>query len=208
MPMTASTLEILESCISLYPSKKSICSNFDESFHHLPNEKRGNHYAYSTVQWIFRGIAFLLGGGLILLYIHTVILLIMSRNSCREGVDRLTGGFALPREKNSASGIDLNDLLTVHPNSTFQFRMGTDAMKDAGILKGDTLLVDRSLDARHGRIILAVVDNEYIVRKYDESGRNPKLMPENGRYPPVELSDDGQEVSIWGVVVSSFRKYI
>ena len=96
-----------------------------------------------------------------------------------KGVDRLTGGFALPREKNRKNGIDLNDLLMVHPNSTFQFRMGTDAMKGAGILKGDTLLVDRSLDARHGMVVKAVVDNEHIVRRFDESGRHPRLMPEN-----------------------------
>ena len=121
-------------------------------------------------------------------------------------LSRHTGGFSLPRGESNKPNIDLNDELMMHPNSTFLFRVGSDAMSGVGILKGDYVAVDRAVDAKHNRIVLAVVNNEHLIRRYDASIKPFKLVAENDEYRPI-IPSEGMEIAIWGVVVSSFRKY-
>jgi len=56
------------------------------------------------------------------------------------------------------SAYDLNEVLIRHPSSTFFLRVSGDSMVEAGIQDGDLLVVDRSLDARPGQVVVAVLD--------------------------------------------------
>lgn len=124
-----------------------------------------------------------------------------------EGISRTTGGFSLPKDHTAPSGIDLNRQLMIHPNSTFVFRVNSDAMKGIGINKGDTVLVDRAIVPKHDQIVLAVVDEEYLVRRFYASHDTVKLLPENSRYQAITQRED-REIIVWGVVVTVIRKLI
>ena len=80
-------------------------------------------------------------------------------------------------------------------------------MINAGIHPGALLVVDRSLQARSGSIILAVLDGEFTVKRLrNEKGVNV-LYPENPQYQPIVIRQ-GQDFEIWGVVVHVVRSFI
>lgn len=113
--------------------------------------------------------------------------------------DCVAAGFPNPAEEFIEGRLDLNQHLIPHPAATFFVRVSGDSMIGAGIHPGDLLIVDRSLEARHGRVVIAVVDNELTVKRlYRRDGRI-RLVAENDRYPPIEWSR-GMTLEVWGVV--------
>ena len=113
-------------------------------------------------------------------------------------------GFPIPHTDSANTMVDLNAQLLVNPHSSFLFRMKGDSI---GIYEGDTIVVDRSIDPQHNHIVLGVADREYMVRRLYKRGRTVRLIPENEKYRPLELTE-GRELQIWGVVTASIRKLI
>ena len=115
--------------------------------------------------------------------------------------DCVRAGFPNPAEDFIEGRLDLNEHLISHPAATFFVRVSGDSMLGAGIHPGDLLIVDRSLEAAHGRVIIAVVDNELTVKRLHRRDGRIRLLAENDRYPPIELSP-GMTLEVWGVVTS------
>jgi len=79
-------------------------------------------------------------------------------------------------------------------------------MINAGIYPGDELIVDRSLEAQHGRIVVAIINNELTVKRlHKKGGGDVQLLAENPDFPPIIIKA-GQELSIWGVVTRCLHK--
>lgn len=97
--------------------------------------------------------------------------------------------------------IDLHDYVVRHPQATFFVRVQGDSMINAGIHEGDILVVDRSLEAREGSIVIAVLDGELTVKRLRRKGNVVQLVPENDRYPVITVGPE-QEFRIWGVVTT------
>jgi len=74
-----------------------------------------------------------------------------------------------------------------------------DAMKDAGIFDNDVLVVDRSLKLVTGKIIVAVLNGELLVRRYHKNFSSAFLIPENNRYKTINLAEFS-DFMMWGVV--------
>ena len=74
-------------------------------------------------------------------------------------------------------------------------------MIGAGIHPGDLLVVDRSLQPTNGKIIIAVVDGELLVKRLRVTSGQVTLMAENPHYPPLILKDE-MDLTVWGVVTS------
>ena len=70
----------------------------------------------------------------------------------------IRAGFPSPAEDQVERNLDLHERLVRDKAATFFLRAVGDSMRDAGILNGDLLVVDRSLEAAHGRIIIAALD--------------------------------------------------
>lgn len=117
----------------------------------------------------------------------------------------VSAGFPSPAADHSQKRIDLNDHLIRNKEATFLFRVRGDSMTGIGIYDGDTLLVDRSLDPRHNTIVLAVLNNEFTVKRLYRRGGVVKLLSENPIYPPIQIKQ-GEELSVWGVVTFNLHK--
>jgi DNA polymerase V len=78
-------------------------------------------------------------------------------------------------------------------------------MVGAGIYEGDTLLVDRSLDPKHLCIVLALLNNEFTVKRFYRRGGVVKLLAENSIYPPRLIKDE-DDFAVWGVVTYNLHK--
>lgn len=108
-------------------------------------------------------------------------------------------GFGAAADDYAERGIDLNEQLIRNKPATFFFRMKGDAMRDAGIFEGDVLIVDRSLKLVNGKIIVAILNGELLVRRFHKNFSSAFLVPENNRYKTINLAEFS-DFALWGVV--------
>jgi DNA polymerase V len=113
-------------------------------------------------------------------------------------------GFGAAADDYMERGIDLNEQLVRNKPATYFFRMKGDAMTDAGIFDGDVLIVDRSLKPESGKVIVAILNGELLVRRFHKNFSSAFLIPENNRYKPINLAEFN-DFSVWGVVVYSIH---
>lgn len=118
---------------------------------------------------------------------------------------RVSAGFPSPADDYLEDTLDLNEHLITHPAATFMVRVSGDSMLGAGIHPGDILVVDRSLEATDGRIVIAVLDGELTVKRLSLQGAAVRLLPENPEYAPIIIRE-AQDFSVWGVVTSVIHK--
>jgi len=108
-------------------------------------------------------------------------------------------GFASPADDFIEEYLDLNDLLVKREEATFFVRVSGRSMVDAGIQPDDILIVDRSLEAKHGKIVIAVIDGEVTVKQlYNRAGK-VILKAQNPQYKDIPINGS---LHIWGVVTS------
>jgi DNA polymerase V len=74
-------------------------------------------------------------------------------------------------------------------------------MLDAGIHAGDILIVDRSLEAVDGNVVVAALDGELTVKRLYKRDKTLRLLPANRHYQPIEIQAQ-QSFEIWGVVTN------
>lgn len=96
-------------------------------------------------------------------------------------------------------GIDLNEQLIRNKPATFFFRAGSNAMIEAGIAAGDILIVDRSLTAVSGKIIIATLDGELLIRRLQKQNGMTRLVAENKNERAITVGEQNT-YSVWGVV--------
>ncbi len=113
-------------------------------------------------------------------------------------------GFGAAADDYMERGIDLNEQLIRNKPATFFFRMNSDAMIDVGIHSGDTLIVDRSIKAVNGKIVVAILNGEMLVRKLQMDMKGVILIAENKKYANVRV-DEFSNYAAWGVVVYSIH---
>ena len=111
----------------------------------------------------------------------------------------VSAGFPSPAEDYLDRALDLNELLISNPAATFYVRASGDSMRDAGIQTGDLLIVDRAIEPRPGKIVIAAVDGELTVKRLRTKDGRLYLAPENPAYPCLEVSPEAS-FEIWGVV--------
>ena len=108
-------------------------------------------------------------------------------------------GFPSPADDHLERGIDLNEELIRNSAATFLVRVKGDSMRDAGIHAGDVLIVDKSLTPTDRKIVVAMIDGNFTVKRFRKRGVQVFLEAENPDFPPIEVTE-GQELSIFGVV--------
>jgi len=116
-------------------------------------------------------------------------------------------GFPSPAEQYIEAPLDLNDLLVHKPAATFFVRAAGDSMLGAGIHPGDILVVDRSLPAEDGAVVIAAVDNEFTVKYYRNDTAGVRLEAANRHYKPIVFSPE-TEVQLFGVVTAVIHQFI
>ena len=109
-------------------------------------------------------------------------------------------GFPSPADDYIDCTIDLNEHLIKNPPATFMVRARGTSMIDAGIHSGDLLIVDKSLEASDGDIVIAAVDGQFTVKRFRRRGKELRLVTENPKQPQIVIGEE-TNVEIWGVVI-------
>jgi len=115
-------------------------------------------------------------------------------------LSRIKAGFPSPADDYLDGKLDLNEHLIKHPASTFFVKVKGDSMVGAGINSGDILIVDRSLEPKDKRIVVAVVNGDFTVKRISKKGDKLSLIAENQKYLPIEIKDN-MDFEVWGVVI-------
>lgn len=120
---------------------------------------------------------------------------------------RATCGFPSPAEDHMGEDLDLNERCIRNPVATFFVEADTgESMVGFGIWPGDTLVVDRSIEAKHGDIAMMLWDGGYMVKKLRLQGQRIALVSAHPDHPPILVPPD-TELEVWGVVTWSFRPH-
>ena len=126
--------------------------------------------------------------------------------SAGPGISSISAGFPSPAEDFTELSISLDKHLIQNPAATFMAYANGNSMVRAGIYHGDILIIDRSLDARDGDIIIAVLHGEFTVKQLSIINGTLFLIPKNSQYSSLEISAE-MDFEVWGVVTYSIRKH-
>jgi len=102
--------------------------------------------------------------------------------------------------------LSLDEVLNIRAPGTYLVRVEGDSMQGAGIFSGDLLVVDKAVEPKRGKLVIAVVNGEPLCKRLDYTGDMPLLRSENRRYPPRYILE-GDDFNIWGVVTHSLRSH-
>ncbi|MBS1155480.1 MAG: peptidase and domain protein [Proteobacteria bacterium] len=119
--------------------------------------------------------------------------------------NKVPAGFPSPAEDWAEERTDLNQRYVPHPETTYFIQVCGDSMTspiaERSIPNNAMLIVDRGREAKHNDIVVALLDDEYTVKRLYQRGNRLALLAENPSYQPMVLNE-GQELGIWGVVTA------
>ncbi len=120
-------------------------------------------------------------------------------------VEPVSVGFPSPANDYLESPIDLNKYLIKNGAATFLVRVSGDSMLNANIADQAILIVDRSLKPKHGSIVVASLDGDFVCKRLQLKPRLC-LLPENPKYEPIYIQH-GQDLDIMGTVTAAINKF-
>ena len=118
---------------------------------------------------------------------------------------KVQAGFPSPAEDHLEQRLDLNTLVIDNPSATFFVRVAGESMRGIGITDGDILVVDRSIENWENRIVVAVIDSEFTIKRFTKRNETVVLEAENPDYPPIKITEE-MDFSVWGVVCWTLKK--
>ena len=119
---------------------------------------------------------------------------------------RVPAGFPSPADDYLEGEVDLNRYLIESPAACYLMRVSGASMSGAGIMDGDLVVVDRSVEAVPGHVVVAVLAGEMTIKRLRRTkGGRTLLLAENPDYPALVVGEDNP-AEVWGVVVGCVRK--
>ena len=108
-------------------------------------------------------------------------------------------GFTAAADDYMERGIDLNEQLVRNKPATFFLRVKGDAMIGAGIHDGDIVIVDRSIKAANGKVVIATLNGEMLIRRFEKTFNKIRLLPDTNKLSPIDVDISASDFSVWGV---------
>ncbi|MDB5260334.1 MAG: lexA [Candidatus Nomurabacteria bacterium] len=180
-----------------------ILNNFFNKFKRMPtyeemcslfNVSSKNTVAYRVRKMIEEGILEKTGNKLSLTQTGTVMRL-----------GTVQAGFPSPSDEDVSDLMSLDEFLIERKESTYMLEVRGESMKDAGIMEGDLVLVERGKRAVRGDIVLALVENEYTLKYLELENGNPVLVPANRKFRKIYPKPE--TLKIEAVLKAVIRKY-
>ena len=121
----------------------------------------------------------------------------------------VVAGFPSPADDYSHETLDFNRDYIRHPEATFYGKITGLSMKDAGLLPGDRVIIDRAVEPHDGSIVVAWWDGGFTTKFLDLTHRKDgyiELRPANDEFPVFKVNDP-ENFEIWGTVIHMIRTF-
>jgi len=121
----------------------------------------------------------------------------------------IRAGFPSPADDYLSDSLDFNRDMIKHPEATFYGEVEGDSMIDIGINEGDIAVIDRSIEAEHGDIVVAAIGDEFNIKRLDLSHKKDgyiELKSENPHAPNFRITEY-DNFRVWGVVIYTIKKW-
>lgn len=118
--------------------------------------------------------------------------------------ESVQAGLPTPASDTEPETLTIDEHLISNPSKTVLIKVKGDSMIDVGIHDGDVVVVEKKVGANAGDIVVAILDNEFTLKRLEREKGRFVLRPENKAYPIIRPKGD---LEIFGVVVGLFRKY-
>ena len=121
----------------------------------------------------------------------------------------IMAGFPSPADDYQNDSLDFNRDLIRHPEATFYGKVEGDSMIEAGICNGDIAAIDRSLEPRHGDVVVGYINREFTIKYLDLTHKEDgyiELRPANKLFKPIRINEN-DEFEVWGVVVWTIKNW-
>lgn len=118
------------------------------------------------------------------------------------------GGFPNPCEDYLSKPISLDELLINRPSSTFMFKVAGNSMFPT-IPEDSMIVVDRSVEIQSGKIVLATIDGQFVVKELQRANGKIIFHSHNSDYKDIEINSTEENLHdgiVWGVVTSVIKK--
>ena len=116
-------------------------------------------------------------------------------------IANVPAGFPSPADDYKEEKLDLNKYLIRNPAATYFVRVTGDSMIGAGIHSGDLLVVDRSVEPRDKKVVIANIDGDFTVKRIRIRRNKISLEPENADFTTQEIHPEA-DFEVWGVVTN------
>jgi repressor LexA len=118
-------------------------------------------------------------------------------------VGRVAAGTPILAEQNLEGYYASENLFT--PRAHYLLRVQGMSMRDAGIVDGDLLAVHRTREARNGQIVVARLEDDVTVKRFERTHDRVRLLPDNPEYTPIEIDLTQHDLVIEGLAVGIIR---
>lgn len=117
----------------------------------------------------------------------------------------IEAGFPSPAEEELLDTMTLDEWLIKRREATYMLEVKGLSMMNAGILPGDTALVERGRDPKHGDIVIACVDGKWTMKYYHIlANKKIALVPANPKFTPIYPQE---ELRVEAIVTAIIRRY-
>jgi len=120
--------------------------------------------------------------------------------------NKVKAGFPSPAEDLGVVRLDLSKLIGADEEDAYFMWVSGDSMVQFGIFDGDLVLIRKRKRPRHGQIVIACLDRDFLVKKLYKKPDGTKLQAGNPEVPDIVLKD-GQTLEVWGVVTNTVRMF-
>lgn len=93
------------------------------------------------------------------------------------------------------------------PDADFLLEVHGESMINIGIMDGDLIAVHKTETARNGQIVVARVEEDVTVKRYQKNRNKVTLHPENDDFEPIEVNLKETNFSIEGLYVGVIRRH-
>jgi repressor LexA len=116
----------------------------------------------------------------------------------------VAAGIPILSEENREGTVMIHESMTKKNRKYFALKVRGDSMSGAGIMDGDTAIIEKANVLHNGEIGVAVIDEAYTLKRFFKESNRVKLQAENPAYPPIYCS---QNVRLLGRLVHIIRSY-
>jgi repressor LexA len=121
-------------------------------------------------------------------------------------IGRVAAGQPILAEENIEGTFNIQESLIHGKADCFALKVKGDSMINAGIFEGDVVIINPQKDANNGEIIVAMLENEATLKRFERKNGNISLIPENDKYSPIAINKS-DNFSIIGKALGVFRWY-